>query len=147
MIDVFISEAAGRFGIDPSTARALTGGVLKLIKKEAPAEDFEAVADQVPGTEAVVAESDQPAADEGGLLGGLGGGLGGGFGGVLGAAASALGGGDVASLMSLFGESGLGADQAGQFVQMLVGFLKDKVGPELVQKIVAQVPALSSLLS
>lgn len=143
MIDVFISEAAGRFGIDPSTARALTGGVLKLIKKEAPAEDFEAVAEQVPGTEAVVAESDQPAADEGGLLGGLGGG----FGGVLGAAASALGGGDVASLMSLFGESGLGADQAGQFVQMLVGFLKDKVGPELVQKIVAQVPALSSLLS
>ncbi|MFN3197709.1 MAG: DUF2780 domain-containing protein [Bradymonadia bacterium] len=146
MIDGFISEAASKFGIDPSTARSLTGGLLKAVKGEAPEEDFNAVADQVPGmAELANEDAEESGGGGGGLLGGLGGG---GLGGLMGAATSVLGGegGGITQLMTLFSSSGLGADQAGGFVQMLVGFLKNKVGDDLVQKLVSKVPMLGQFL-
>lgn len=143
MIDTFIAQAASSLGVDTSTARELTGGVLKLMKDEAPEEDFNAVAEQVPGTAELAAEGAAEESSGGGMLGGLGGGLGG----LMGAATSALGGeGGIAGLLALFTKSGLGADQAGNLVQMLIGFLKEKVGDDLVQKLVSKVPVLGQLI-
>ena len=136
MIEQFIEQAAGKYGIPAGTARDLTGSVVSALRKDGDDADFAAVAEQVPGLDAVAdeAEASEAPASSGGL------------GGLAGMAAKAAGAGGAMDLIQKFTGAGLSMDSAGDFVQMLVKFLKDKAGDAVVSKIAAQVPMLSKFL-
>ncbi len=151
MIEQFIEQAAGKYGIDAGTARSLTGSVVSMLRKDGDDADFEAVAEQVPGLDAVADEAEAGEAEaapaSGGFGGALGlGGLGGGLGGLAGMAAKAVGGGGAMDLIQKFTGAGLSMDSAGDFVQMLVKFLKDKAGEGVINQITAKVPMLAKFL-
>ena len=62
---------------------------------------------------------------------------GGGFGGMLGGLAGAMGGNAalIATVVGGFGKLGLNADDAKKFVPVILGFLRTKVGPDVVSKL------------
>jgi hypothetical protein len=62
---------------------------------------------------------------------------GGGLGGLLGGLAGSMGGnaGAIATILSGFGKLGLTADHAKKFVPVILGFLRTKVGPDVVTKL------------
>lgn len=62
---------------------------------------------------------------------------GGGLGGLLGGLASSVGGnaGAIATIVSGFGKLGLSTDDAKKFVPVILGFLRSKVGPDVVSKL------------
>jgi Protein of unknown function VcgC/VcgE (DUF2780) len=62
---------------------------------------------------------------------------GGGLGGMLGGLAGAIGGnaGLIATVVSGFSKLGLKADDAKRFVPVIMDFLRDKVGPDVVSKL------------
>jgi hypothetical protein len=62
---------------------------------------------------------------------------GGGLGGLLGGLASSMGGnaGAIATILSGFGKLGLTADDAKKFVPVILGFLRTKVGPDVITKL------------
>ena len=141
----FIAMAASKFGLSEGDASNLTGGILGQIKEHVSGDDFSALAAKIPGLDALAASDAEPAAGGGGgLLGGLSSALGGGGGGLLGGLAEKVGG--AAGIMGLVEKSGLSMDQAGGFLTSLVTWLKEKAGGGVVEKIVAQVPALKSIL-
>lgn len=140
----FISMAASKFGLSEGSAADLTGGLLAKIKGSVDANDFSALADKIPGLGQLASQGDaEQGGGGGGLLGGLGGAFGGG-GGLLGGLAQKAGG--AMGIMGLIEKSGLDASQASGFVGSLVGWLKEKAGGGLIEKIVSQVPALKGLL-
>jgi len=132
-MDEFIQSVAGKLGMPEATAQGLTGGILKVIKDQCDAGDFGNVLSSVPSAERLL---DQAGSGGGGMLGGL-----------MGKAADLVGGGagsalDVASLFSKFD---IDSQKAGSFVSMLVGFLKGKVGDDLMGKLLGSVPQLAQL--
>jgi hypothetical protein len=146
LMQEFISMAASKFGLSEDSASGLTGGLLGKLKENVSAEDFGALADKIPGLSQLAdagGDSAEQSGGGGGLLGGLTGALGGG-GGLLGGLAEKAGG--AADIMGLVEKSGLDVSQAGGFVSSLVGWLKEKAGGGLIEKIVSQVPALKGLL-
>lgn len=52
------------------------------------------------------------------------------------------GGGDAAQLTSIVNKSGVSVDQGASIIQELLDFMKLKVGPDTVNKITEQIPAL-----
>ena len=62
---------------------------------------------------------------------------GGGLGGLLGGLAGSMGGnaGAIATILSGFGKLGLKAEDAKKFVPVILGFLRTKVGPDVVTKL------------
>lgn len=62
---------------------------------------------------------------------------GGGLGGLLGGLAGAVGGNAalVSTIMTGFGKLGLGVEDAKRFAPVILGFLKTKVGPDVVSKL------------
>jgi hypothetical protein len=141
----FIAMAAKQFGMDESKVSSLTGGILDVVQSNSNEADFNELKSKVPGLGDLLGSA-SGGSQGGGLFGGGGGG--GLLGGLASKAASALGGssGGALDLVGLFTGSGLNASQGGSFLQMLVGFLKQKAGPAVVEKILAQVPQLKSLL-
>lgn len=130
-----IDQITGALGIDAQTATSLTGGMLGAIRKEGDPDLVSQLFQKLPGAEALIGQA----------AGGGGGGLLGGVMGSIGKAAGIdLGG--AAGLAGLFANSGLKSDQIGTLVTMFVGFLKSKAGAELVEKLLAQVPALKQLV-
>lgn len=129
----FVKMAAENLNVSEDSAKGATGGVLDVIKGQLGEGDFSELLSKVPGAE--------------GLLGGSGGGGGGGgmMGGLLGSAVSAIGGekaAGAAGLISAITSSGIGTDQAGGFMSMLVEYLKKQAGEQLMGKILSQVPGL-----
>lgn len=147
MIDQFITQAAGQFGLDASTVRDLTGQLLAKFRDDGDDDDFQALNDAVPGV-GDLAEEAVPTANESALgFGGFGGGGGGGLlGGLASQAANALGAGGIADLIGQFSKAGLDLSSAGGFVQGLISFLKAKAGDELIGKLASTVPGLDKLL-
>jgi hypothetical protein len=146
MIDQFIQQATQQLGISGDQAKSATGGLLGMIKQHAPAGEFSQLLNKVPGAEQLVNQfgNQAPAAS--------GGGGGGGLGGLMGMASGLLGGGkggglgDVAGLMSMLGNNGISADKGMNFASMLLGFLKQQGGSDLLSSVVKNVPGLGSLL-
>jgi hypothetical protein len=151
MIDQFIQQATQQLGISSDQAKSATGGVLGMIKQHAPAGDFSQLLSKVPGAEQLVNQFGNQAA--GGAPGGAGGG--GGLGGLMSMASGLLGGGkssgggglgDVAGLMGMLSSNGLSADKGMNFASMLLGFLKQQGGSDLLGSVLKNVPGLSSML-
>lgn len=152
-----IGTLATQLGVDPQQAQALAGAALGTVK--------ETVADKV--GEDAAASLDKAVPELGGwqqqavgLLGGgglgslLGASGGGALGGLLGGATqsgglleSALGAvqgaGQAASMAGLISKLGLDADKAAMIAPIVLQFIKSRLDPAMVDKIMAVVPMLS----
>lgn len=98
--------------------------LFKAAKEKLGGEEFGKLLGNVPGVSDLMKKA--PASGGGGGLGGLLGGLAGAVGGNAGA---------IATIVSGFGKLGLSADDAKKFVPVILGFLKTKVGPDVVSKL------------
>jgi hypothetical protein len=126
----FIQSAVSRLGIGEDQAKSATGGLLNFLKEQGDGNDVQALIAKLPGAE--------------GLMKSAGSSRTGGGGGMLGGLTSAMGqsGGALAALHG----SGLSTDQAGPFVNMLIDYARQKAGPDLVERVLAKVPALKALM-
>lgn len=139
-MDELIAQLTSKLGIDESVASAATGKAMAMVKEHAGDDLFSKISSAVPGADNIAAEGAAPAEEAeggGGMLGAL-----------AGMASSALGGsaGEAMGLASSLGDAGLEAGQVGGFASTLMDFLKDKVGDEVLEQILAKVPMLKSLM-
>ena len=155
----FISELAGNLGIDGKQAKALAGGLMGFVQQASRDQDGEetakAIEDAVPEMgewkqEAQAQAGDPPASgDVAGLLGGLLGGgdskSSGGLGDLIGAAGSLLGGatGQATQLAGLISKLGLDPAKAQMAAPIALNFLKSRLSPELLNKVMAVAPFLT----
>ncbi len=139
-MDELIQQLVDKLGIDPGTANAATGKAMALVKEHSGEDLFSKISAAIPGAASAAegaADTTSGATEGGGLLGS-----------VASMASNLLGGsgGDAVGLASTLGASGLKADQIGGFVSTIVEFLKEKLGEETTDQILAKVPMLKSLL-
>ncbi|MCA9281115.1 MAG: DUF2780 domain-containing protein [Phycisphaeraceae bacterium] len=130
MMQEFIQMAVEQLGMKESGAKKATGGLLNMIKDNAPKGDFQELLGKLPGAQEVMKDA---GGGSGGMLGSLGGMLGG-------KAGSAL------SIASLLEQSGLSTDKLGKFASMFLGFVEGKAGKGLLDKVLANVPEIKKLI-
>ncbi|SRR6056297_3649075 len=139
-MDELIARLTSKLGINDSIAKAATEKALAMLKEHAGDDLFGQIADKVPGA-AEMAEhgvaSGAATAGDGGLLGKL-----------AGMASSALGksAGGGLELGAALSETGLKSDQMGGFVSMIIEFLKEKVGDDVMEQVLGKFPMLKSLM-
>ncbi|WP_224367790.1 DUF2780 domain-containing protein [Hyalangium versicolor] len=151
-----IGQLTQQLGVNPQQAQRLAGSVLGLVQstvKEKLGDDAAGqVAQAVPelqGWQQAAAPQAAPAGEGGGLMGALGGLMGGGSGlGGLGGALGALGGaasqaGEVAALVSIAQRFTIDASKATLIAPIVLNFLKSRLDPSLVSKILAVAPMLA----
>src|SRR5689334_8483277 len=112
-----VNTVASTLGIDSGSAQGAIGGVLKLLKDQAPADAFAQVEQNVPETNKWINAAASTPGDGGGLgslLGGALGGLGGGLG-------------ELAGLAGTLSKFGLDSGAAGKLVPLVMQFLHTKV--------------------
>ncbi len=155
-----IGQLTQQLGVNPQQAQGLAGSVLGLVQSTVKEKLGDGAASQV--AQAVPemqgwqqAAQTAPAADDGGgLMGALGGLMGGGGsaggsgGGGLGGMLGALGGaasqaGEVAALVSLAQRFNIDASKATLVAPIVLNFLKSRLDPGLVSKILTVVPMLA----
>lgn len=112
-------QLASRLGLDTAQAQSLAGAVIAQLKGGLPAEQADAVSEAVP-------EADEWASPVSGPLGGL-----------LGAF-----GGKGTNLLATAASLGLTPDKLAAAAPVVIQFLKDKLPPEVADKIVAAIPGL-----
>lgn len=138
-MDELIKQLTAKLGIEESVANAATGKAMAMLKEHAGDELFGKISGLVPGASEAADQGAAPAAEaeSGGMLGGL-----------MGMASSALGGsaGETLGFGSDLSKAGLNTDQLGGFATLIVEFLKEKVGDEVMEQILAKVPMLKGLL-
>jgi hypothetical protein len=110
-------------GITSTQAEGGAAVLLKAAKDKLGAAEFDSHLGSVPGLSDLLKKA--PSAGGGGL------------GGMLGGLAGALGGNAalISSILGGFGKLGLKAEDAKKFVPIIMGFLKTKVGPDVVSKL------------
>ena len=118
-MDELIGQLATKAGIDRSVAEKTVGIILGFLRNEGPSDKVQALIDQIPGAEALIAGS----SGGGGLARLMGGGL------------MALG----AKLMGL----GLGMTEIQTVARELLRFGRDKIGADHMGEIIAGTPGLS----
>ena len=130
----FIQAAASRLDISEESAKSATEKLLSFLKNQGEGDEIKQLIAKLPGAEELLNSSSPGSVSSGGgMMGGLASSLGNTLGG---------GGGALATLLG----SGLDASQSVSFIKMLVDYAKQKVGPELVDQVAENVPALKSLL-
>ena len=110
-------------GITGAQAEGGAAVLLKAAKDKLGAAEFDSQLGSVPGLSDLLKKA--PAAGGGGL------------GGMLGGLAGAIGGNAalISTILSGFSKLGLKAEDAKKFVPIIMGFLKTKVGPDVVSKL------------
>jgi hypothetical protein len=139
-MDELIQQLTAKLGIDESVAQAATGKAMAMVKENVGDDLFNKISSAVPGASDVAdagAEEPLPSEGGGGMLGSL-----------ASMASSALGGsaGSGLELGAALGDAGLPTDQMGSFVSTIVAFLKDKVGDEVMDQVLAKFPMLKTLI-
>ena len=132
----FVDQAAGKLGVSSVDAGTAVSGVLGLIQDKASADDAASLMQAIPGASDLLGARKAEAAQGGGL------------GGMLGSVGGLLGGkaGSALSVMSIFQNANMDTGQAGSLVQMLVGYLQENAGQELIGRILEQVPDLKKFV-
>lgn len=118
-MDELIDRLAAKAGIDKAVAEKTVGAILGFLRKEGPADQVQALIDNIPGAEAAIKSN----------------GSGGGLAGMLGGSVMALG----ARLMGF----GLGMSDIQTVARELFRFGRDKIGADGMNVIVAETPGLS----
>ncbi len=158
-----IGQLSQQLGVNGTQAQGVAGSLLKLVQGTVKERLGPDAASQL-GSAIPEMESWQQAAEPapqpmpgagGGLMGALGGlvrgndgGGGGGGGGGMGAMLGAIGGaaaqaGEVAAVVSLLGRFNIDASKATLVAPLLLDFLKSRLDPGLISKILAVVPMLA----
>ena len=135
-IQQFIQTAAGSLGVSEDTAKSATGGLFGFLGDKLPSGDLQSLLGELPGAADLMPSGggDQVG---GGLLGGVAKLAGDVVGGKLGAAAGIVG-----SLT----QGGLDVGQVGGFVTQFLGFAKENVSGDLLERILSQVPDLKNVI-
>lgn len=117
-----IDQLTQSLGISGSQAEGGAAVLFKAAKDKLGAAEFDTQLGSVPGLYDLMKKA--PAA-------------GGGLGGMLGGLVSGIGGqaGLIATIVGGFSKLGLKADDAKKFVPVIIGFLRTKVGPDVVSKL------------
>jgi hypothetical protein len=118
-MDELIGRLAIKAGIDSAVAEKTVGIILNFLRNEGPSDKVQALIDQIPGAEGVIAASN----DNGGFARLMGGGL------------MAVG----TRLMGL----GLGMSEIQSVARELFRFGRDKIGADQMGEIIAGTPGLS----
>jgi len=119
-----IDSLTTTLGISATQAEGGAAVLLKAAKDKLGAAEFDSQLGSVPGLHDLLKKT--PASGSGGGLGGLLGGLAGAIGGN-----AAL----ISSIVSGFGKLGLKPEDAKKFVPVILGFLRTKVGPDVVSSL------------
>lgn len=142
-MDEFISMVTEKLGIGETEGKSATAGILGMIQGNVDESTFQSVLEKLPGADALLSENSAdeaaPAAGGGGLLGSL-----------TSMAGGLLGGGKKSGMTGMavaLAGSGLGLDKIGDFVSMLMGFMKEKLGDEMFQSVVSAIPGMDGLKS
>ncbi|MBL8575445.1 MAG: DUF2267 domain-containing protein [Hyphomicrobiaceae bacterium] len=134
MIQDLIDRIAQNVGLDPSVAQSAVGLIMNFLDKEGPQDQIGGLLDQFPGVRDLMS---QTAATEGegggGLMGMLGGLMGGSAGGLMG-------------LVGKLNEAGVDMGSVQGVTQELIGYAKEKAGPEMVEQVLGQIPGLGQYL-
>lgn len=138
-MDELIEKLTSQLGIDASTAKSATGKAMAMVKEQAGDDLFSKISGMVPGLGEAAEEGAAAQEDSGG--GGLMGAIGGIAGGLLGGTA-----GDAAKMTQGLADSGLDPGQMGGFVSTVIEFLKEKLGDDMIEQLLAKVPALKGLM-
>ncbi len=112
-----VDSLTSKLGVTPDQAEGGAGSLFNVAKEKLGAEDFQSVADAVPGMDGLLGAAPKSEA-AGGLAGGLGG-LGGD------SVGDAL---NTASLVDNFKQLGLSSDMVGKFVPVVVDYVKTQGG-------------------
>lgn len=137
-----IKQITSQLGIDESVATGATQKAMAMVKEHAGDDLFGKISSAIPGAADAASAGAQEAA---GGAAEAGGGM---FGKLAGMASSALGGsaGGGLELASSLSSAGVDSDKMGGFVTMVVGYLKENVGDEVMDQVLAKFPMLKSLL-
>ena len=117
-----VDQLTSSLGISTAQAEGGAAVLFKAARDKLGGEEFGKLLGNLPGMSDLVRKA--PAA-------------GGGLGGMLGGLAGALGGnaGLIATVVGGFGKLGLKPDDAKKFVPVIMDFLRDKVGPDVVSRL------------
>jgi hypothetical protein len=137
MMDEFIQMVTRQLGVSDETGRSATGGILKMIQDQIGRDLFAKVQEQLPGVQGLIGAAEKSNAAETGGGGGLMGSLTSIAGSLLGGKAKGY-----ADIISALTKSGLSPEKIPQYLSLLVGFLKEKLGSDLFAKVVAKLPEL-----
>lgn len=134
-MDELIKQLTSQIGVDASTANKAVATVMSLLKKEGGDDLFSKIAAAIPGAQAAADTTPAPteSAGGGGLLGSVMGMLGGSAGKGLALAAALKG-------------LGINEDKLGSFATIVIDFIKQKAGPDVVNQLIAKLPMLKSML-
>ena len=137
-MDEFIQMVTKQLGVSDETGKSATGGIMKMIKDQVGGDLFAKVQEQLPGVQGLLGAAEKSGGPE---ASGSGGGL---MGSLTSMAGSLLGGKakGLADITAALTKSGLSLDKAPQFISLLVGFLKDKLGSDLFASVAAKLPDL-----
>lgn len=129
-VDEIIKIVSERLGVTESVAREAIKVLLEFARKRAAGTRLEKLLMEMPGVSALLGKSPSP---EGGVLSGL---------------ASLAGGpvGDAAKAFFDLQSAGLKSAQIGPFIQTFLDKAREVAGPETVEEILKQVPALRALV-
>jgi hypothetical protein len=134
-MDQIIRNLAAQLGIGTDQAEAGAGAILKLIREQASAVDFQQLLSSVPGASQWMGRASAVGSEGGGLFG---------------PAAQLLGGltgnSNLAEAVSALGKTGIGPDAAARFVPEFLSLLQSQAGSDLVQRLVSAVPFLGQAL-
>ncbi|WP_375410021.1 DUF2267 domain-containing protein [uncultured Methylobacterium sp.] len=128
-MDELITRVTSVTGLDAATAQTAVGHILAFLQKEGPATEVSQLLAAMPGSEALVADSNE-AEGGGGLMGMLGGMMGGGV--------MALG----QKLMS----AGVPMGQMQQLGRELFSYGREKAGEDVMGPIVGSIPGLNQFV-
>jgi uncharacterized protein VcgC/VcgE DUF2780 len=136
-----VNQLASQTGISADLIHKGLGALLSFMKKELGDETFSQVESSVPdaaNTLKTFETAPQPTESQGGLLGM-----------VTGLAGKLLGGktGAGADLLATFSKLGFKPEQIESFIPKALELIKTYLSPELIQKIMAALPALAAMLS
>ncbi len=118
-----IDQLTKQLGVSGAQAEGGAAVLFKAAKDKLGGEEFAKLLGGVPGLGDLMKKA--PASGGGGL------------GGLLGGLAGAVGGNAalLSTIVGGFGKLGLGVDDAKRFAPVIMGFLRDKVGPDVAAKI------------
>ncbi|MHB8994334.1 MAG: DUF2780 domain-containing protein [Armatimonadota bacterium] len=161
----FIESVTSKLGISQDQAQSATGSIMQMLKKQMNPQDYQQLEQKLPGSQEVAQQA--PSSQEQGQMSSQSQtqaesqaqsqqqqtsapgqsqeqSSGGGLGGMLGSLTGGAGGG-MGNIMGMFTKSGLKGNQVNSFVSMFLDYVRQKAGGGMLDKILQQVPGLSSL--
>jgi hypothetical protein len=130
MADI-VSELASKSGVSSDLAKKGVGALLTFIKAKLPADNFSKVSSAIPGADHMMAAAAESGGESSaGILGAVGGLAGKLFGGA----------GAATALVSKLTQLGFSEEQLQRFLPAVLEFVKGKLPPDVVDKIMGLIP-------